>query len=325
MLQTADTIYLGGGTPSLLTAEQIKSIIGYFGYTSGSEISLEINPLQITEAYLKELSTTPLNRLSLGLQSMIDTELDWLSRKHHTAQIAHKIQLLHDYGYENFSLDLIYGLPGATLEALRYNLDQYLALAPRHISTYLLERERLEREFPQSLQLQTEIASSEDEDELQAQSYELIRKMLIASGYTHYEISNFALPGAESTHNLHYWHGDDYLGLGASASGFLNGLRYSNPADLEAYYHNIESGLIIPDPETGNTGANDYLMMGLRLCEGIDLKRYRSIFGRDIAHEKSEAIHILKDLGLVQIENGFLSLTAQALFISNAVIGELLD
>ena len=164
-----------------------------------------------------------------------------------------------------------------------------------------------------------------DEDELHARSYELIRETLLDNGYEHYEISNFALPGYESRHNLHYWQFDDYLGLGASAAGFLKGTRYTNPADLELYYQNVEAGLLFPEAETGENMANDYLMMGLRLSRGIDPAQYRARFGRDLALHKGDTIRKLTKLGLLQSGNGFLKLSPEALFISNAVIGELLE
>ena len=327
-LKNADTIYFGGGTPSLLSATQIRAILANFSYSSETEISLEINPLQITPAYLQELSQTDVNRLSIGLQSMLDEELDWLTRRHRAAQIKEKIGWLRDYGFPNFSLDLIYGLPGTNLEALSWNLERYLELEPRHISTYLLERERLDPALP-GPEYRTPGALSTpidiEEDELQAQSYELIRKVLLGSGYEHYEISNFALPGSESGHNLHYWQSDDYLGLGASATGFLKGARYTNPPDLERYYHNVKTGRLIPDPEAGQNPANDYLMMGLRLLRGIDLAQYRDIFGKDLALQKADSISKLRKLGLLQIVNGYLRLSPDALFISNAVIGEMLE
>lgn len=326
-LSQADTIYFGGGTPSLLSPAQINAITALFRFSPSAEISLEINPQQITEAYLKELAVTPVNRISLGLQSMLDAELDWLSRRHRSAQTRDRIRLLKDHGYTNISLDLIYGLPGAGLDVLKYNLDRYLELEPAHISTYLLDRERLDpgRRPPVYAQTETSAIPEPDEDELQARSYELIRKTLMDNGFEHYEISNFARPGLESRHNLHYWQSDDYLGLGASASGFLEQTRYTNPADLRLWAQNVDRGRIMPDPETGVNAANDYLMMGLRLSVGISLSEYSLLFGRDLAIAKAETLEKLKRAGLIRIADARLSLSPEALFISNYVIGELLE
>lgn len=311
-LRNADTLYFGGGTPSLLSAEQITDILTRFSYTEGAEITLEVNPIQITREILIQLKDTEINRLSIGLQSMRDEELVWLSRRHRSSQIPDKIMQIREAGYHNFSLDLMYGLPGATLEDLSYVVDRYLELKPAHISAYLLT-------------LEDEDSSTQEQDDLFAAEYEMICRKLIQAGYIQYEISNFALPGYESRHNLHYWQSNDYLGLGASASGFLHGKRYTNPADLGEYEANVLAGRTIPNLEEGDHLAEDFLMMGLRLLKGIDLAYYKQRFGRDIALEKKAVIDKLTRLGLLHQENGFLRLTGEALFISNAVIGEIIN
>lgn len=311
-LAQADTLYFGGGTPSLLEPSQIAGLLSPFSFGADAEITLEVNPLQITPSFLEGLSQTAVNRLSIGLQSMLDTELVWLSRKHRAEQIPEKIRLVKDAGYANFSLDLMYGLPGSRVSDLDYVLDRYLELEPKHISAYLLTLDAGEQ------------GDQQDED-LCADEYEFICGKLKAAGYIQYEISNFAQPGYESQHNLHYWKSDDYLGLGASAAGYLQGKRYTNPADIGAYRLMVEQGGIIPDPETGEHQAEDYLMMGLRLLQGIELEDFKRRFGRDIAREKRAVTERLIRLGLLRIEDGYMRLTDSALFISNAVIGEIIS
>ncbi|HPS38608.1 MAG TPA: radical SAM family heme chaperone HemW [Candidatus Cloacimonadota bacterium] len=312
-LKDADTLYFGGGTPSLLKGGQLKSLIERFSHAPEAEISLEVNPLQITGSFMSDLKDTGVNRLSLGLQSLNDAELIWLERRHKASQIPDKIRLLRDHGFENFSLDLIYGLPNATLQGLDDNLSRYIELKPKHISTYLLTLD------------DQEMIGDDERDELHARMYELIRDRLCSAGYGQYEISNFALPGYESRHNLHYWRSDDYLGLGASASGFIRGQRYQNPADMEGYESQVRGKTLIPDPEPETRLPDDFLMMGLRLLRGVSLAEYRARFGKDLILEKSREINKLTDMGLVQVDNEYISLSRKALFISNAVIGELIS
>lgn len=319
---TADTIYFGGGSPSLLSAGQISELCSCFDYSPGAEISLEINPIQITASFLKELAKTPVNRLSLGLQSRLDRELDFLERKHRDRDTASRIQLLRDYGYKNFSLDLIYGVPGSSLEDLQRNLEGYLELQPRHISTYLLSLD--ESSLWQKQKNDKARAVQEVEEDLLADSYALIRRNLTEAGYRHYEISNFAHPGYESSHNLHYWHSDDYLGLGASASGFLEGVRYNNPADLARYALNLDERELRPDRELADNLKMDYIIMGLRTAEGLDRQKSIQVLGVDLWLDKAQNLARLQDLGLIIWDEKRLALSPDAYFISNAVIGELI-
>ncbi|MGC9362243.1 MAG: radical SAM family heme chaperone HemW [Candidatus Syntrophosphaera sp.] len=318
----ARTLYLGGGTPSLLTPEQINALCGRFFLESGAEVTLEINPVQITRDFLKELANTSINRLSIGLQSMIDDELAFLGRRHRSSQMPQKIKLCREHGFDNISLDLIYGLPGTGEERLQTNMTKYLALGPEHISAYLLS---LEGDTTLGRELETGKISLPDEDNLVAQ-YETLRLGLTAAGYEHYEISNFCRPGYASRHNITYWKNEPYLGLGASASGWLPPWRYANPPNLEQYYRIIEKNEVMPGAEECSRERikMDYIMMGLRLLEGLDLADYRCRFGSDLYEEKSTEIEKLRELNMLEMKDDKLRLTGQALFVSNRVIGELL-
>ena len=320
--RTADTLYFGGGSPSLLPAAQISELCGFFDYPDTAEISLEINPIQITPAFLAELKKSPVNRLSLGLQSRLDRELNFLERKHKDKDTPARIKLLRDYGYSNISLDLIYGLPGSNLEDLERNLDGYLELQPEHISTYLLSLD--ESSLWQRFGSTKASAVQEVEEDYLADSYALIRRMLTEAGYLHYEISNFARVGYESRHNLHYWHSDDYLGLGASAGGFLEGVRYNNPANLEEYARNLDAGELRPDRELADNLKMDYIIMGLRTAKGLDRRKSIQALGIDLWQEKAEALARLEALGLIIRDEEHFALHPDAYFISNAVIGELI-
>jgi oxygen-independent coproporphyrinogen-3 oxidase len=312
------SLYFGGGSPSLLSAEQINTVCEGLQLSPYTEITLEINPIQITPAFLSALTTTPVNRLSLGVQSMTDAELKWLDRRHTAAQMPDKLKLCREFGYDNISLDLIYGLPGSSVATLSHNLDAYLALEPEHVSCYLLTLDEESVRY-------AEVGTLPDEDS-QFEQYELIRSTLTANGFQHYEISNFALPDKASRHNLAYWNSNNYLALGASAAGWMAPIRYHNAADLTDYYRSIDTGEIYPNQSvcTRQRMMEDYLMMGLRLIEGIDVRGFKQRFGMDIDAVYRERIRQLTSIGMLKREDDSLSLSEAALFVSNRVIAELI-
>ena len=283
-----------------------------------AEITLEINPLQITEQYLKALKTTPVNRLSIGMQSMNNSELAWLNRHHNMEQIIDKIALCRKENFNNISLDLIYGLPNSSVQTVQQTVDAYLKLQPEHISCYLLT---LDEDCP----LADEIDKLPNEDIL-AEQYEYLCSHLKQAGYIHYEISNFAIPGFESKHNLRYWKSEDYLALGVSASGWIYPMRYQNPVDINAYYENVKNRVIFPQNEelSNQRIIQDYLMMGLRLREGINLQEFNERFQIPLMEIYREQINKLIKIKMLTLQEGNLALTEQALFVSNRVIGDLI-
>jgi oxygen-independent coproporphyrinogen-3 oxidase len=316
--QALGTLYFGGGTPSLLSPQQINSICEGLLFAKNAEITLEINPLQISKSYLEGLKTTKVNRLSLGLQSMNDAELKWLERRHQAREIKSKIKLLQEFGYSNYSLDLMYGLPGSTTASVKANLFAYLELAPTHVSSYLLT-------LDQDCAYRAKLPTLPDDD-LAADQYEMIVNTLCSNGFHHYEISNFALPGYEAAHNLAYWQSHDYLALGASASGFLDRIRYTNPANLTEYYDYVKRGKCFPNGINCDAKRlrEDYLMMGLRLTEGIDEEDFFNRFGLRIESLYAEKMERLLKQGLLKRGSGRLAISETALFISSGVIGELI-
>jgi oxygen-independent coproporphyrinogen-3 oxidase len=312
------TIYFGGGTPSLLNAEQIRHILSGLNILPEAEITLEINPLQITQTYLQALKTTPINRLSIGLQSMNQEELNFLERHHKPEQIQDKIALCRQFGYNNLSLDLIYGLPNSSLQTLQGTVEKYLELKPEHISCYLL-----------TLDADCKLAKEKNNlpnEEIQAEQYAFLCNHLEQAGYIHYEISNFALPGYTSQHNLRYWHNDDYLALGASSAGWISPIRYQNPADLNLYYQSVKIGETFPQKEelSQQRIIQDYLMMGLRLKEGIGLDEFYNRFQVKLTELYGERILKLQQIGMLNLTEHNLALTEKALFVSNSVIGDLI-
>lgn len=307
------SVYFGGGTPSLLNSLQINSLVDGLPLADACEITLEINPIQINPAFIQELKKSPVNRLSLGIQSFDNNELKLLSRKHHAEDIAPRIKLLLDAGYTNLSGDLLYGIPGSTRQQNRDNLYKMLDLGLPHLSCYLLE---IEDDSPLAM-LRDELPN---EDEL-AEMYEDIRLISAQAGLIQYEISNFAFAGYASRHNLLYWHSQDYLALGASASGRYNGACYQNPASLAHYSANVKKRIVFPESDMGEHLESDFIMMRLRLREGIDFAEFRARFGTDFGRQ--EKLDKLQALGLIELENKGFRLAEKALFISNSVIGEL--
>ncbi|MCD4796375.1 MAG: radical SAM family heme chaperone HemW, partial [Candidatus Cloacimonetes bacterium] len=204
------TIYFGGGTPSLLSAEELEKILSKFEFSDKCEITLEANPTNINEEYSGELAGTSINRISLGVQSFIDDELKLLGRLHDSKQVYRAYELLRNSGFENISFDLIFGLPNQTIADVVFSPERMIELAPEHISTYCLS---LRKDVP----LYKKITQIPD-DETVSEFYSLIREKLISAGYEQYEISNFSKSGFESKHNLCYWSDKHYLGFGPSAA-----------------------------------------------------------------------------------------------------------
>lgn len=312
----ADTVYLGGGTPSLLSANQINSIIGLVQPDENAEITLEVNPVQITEDWVKVLSKTRVNRLSLGVQSMNNENLKALGRKHTAESIPEKMKLLRYHGFNNISLDMLYGLPIFANYHIEEELDNYLSLEPEHISTYLLS---IDNNVP--FKHWQSILPDDKSAEIQ---YNTICKTLREAGWNHYEISNFAQPDFESRHNLHYWLGDEYIGMGAGASGFVNKQRYHRPDDLELWQFAVEKrdNLYEKESETKAQQKADLIIMQLRLSRGLDIQEYKERFGSDFLADYHDAVEKFITSGHMEIDDGYIKLTPKARFVSNHILRE---
>jgi oxygen-independent coproporphyrinogen-3 oxidase len=310
------TVYFGGGTPSLLSPLQINTLLEGIALSPDAEITLEINPIQITQEYAAALSQTPVNRISLGVQSMLDEDLAYLTRRHKAEAVAGKVRILREAGFRNISADFIYGLPASDVRRVRHSLDLLLAIPFEHISSYLLE---LYEDTP----LGKDAARLPEDEECAAQ-YSAICQMLAAAGFTQYEISNFARSGRESRHNLLYWEGHDFLAWGASASGYYRGTRYQNPPDLAQYYQYIQAGRIYGKPDPEAKPEADYIMMRLRLCRGLSLAEFQQRFGQDFQSPRAAAIKRLQSQGLILCDSESIRLSPAAYFISNSVIADLL-
>jgi oxygen-independent coproporphyrinogen-3 oxidase len=319
----ADTIYFGGGTPSLLSPLQVERILNAVGarfvVVDDAEVTMEMNPGTVTLESLREFRRLGINRASFGAQTFDDDELRRLGRSHTADDVRNTIQLLREAGFDNTSFDLIAGLPAQTLDAWSRNLDEALALRPEHLSFYLLE-------VHQGTPLAAQIARGQQpapDDDLAAEMYRLMLDKASVAGYEHYEISNLCRPGYESRHNSKYWTGAPVYGFGCSSHSY-NGseTRWSNERDAARYTELIESktGALVETSELGEKEMRaESVFLGLRLMRGIDLREHRERFGRDLRDDYASDISRFYDAGLITIDDEVLRLTRNGVLLSNEV------
>ena len=328
-----DTIYFGGGTPSLLSPAQIENILkavqARFRIVDSTEITLELNPgdggpnAAAKGETLKKFRDLGINRASFGAQTFDDLELKQLGRSHNSADIGRAFEQLRVAGFANINFDLIAGLPEQTLHRWQRNLDEALKLRPEHLSLYLLE---VHEGTPLADQIKRGMRPRPDDD-LAAEMYRMMIEKVCAAGYQHYEISNFCLPGFESRHNTKYWSGAPYYGFGCSAHSFDGAhRRWANERDVAKYVQLIEKD---QSPVVEHTYLNEEdarsesVFLRLRLMRGLDLQDYRSRFGRDLRADYDDELARLRDAGLIEIEAGSLKLTTRGALLSNEVFAAL--
>ena len=318
-----DTIYFGGGTPSLLKPKQLEKILNTlykkFSIDKSAEITMEMNPATVTPETLKSYKSLGVNRASFGAQTFDDTELKRLGRRHTAADVRETIELLRDADFQNVSFDLIAGLPRQSLRDWERNLDEALKLNPEHISLYLLE---IHEGTPLAEQIRTGRQPLPDED-LAGEMYLLMLDKVSAKGYEQYEISNFSRSGFESRHNLKYWQFAPYFSFGVSAHSFDGETsRWSNERDTAAYVKKIETGAspIVETIELDESQRRaEYAFLRLRLNEGIDLHVYEQIFGIDLTEEFSKDLARWIAAGLIEKSKNNLRLTKRGMLYSNEV------
>ncbi|MFN2500727.1 MAG: radical SAM family heme chaperone HemW [Pyrinomonadaceae bacterium] len=317
-----DTIYFGGGTPSLLSPHQLertlKAITNKFNVEPGSEITMEMNPATVTLDSLAAYRLSGINRASFGVQTFDDRALKLLARGHNAADARRTFEMLRAAGFENISFDLIAGLPGQTLDAWRDNLDEAMKLGPEHISLYLLE---IHEGTPLAEQVRSGRQPTPDED-LAAEMYELMLDRLAGAGYKQYEISNFARAGYPSRHNTKYWRLEPVFGFGVSAHSFDGTQRYANERDTGRYVDMIENAGTGEVMREQINAASEFVFLGLRLNAGVDLERYELLFGSDLLTERAPAIDQLVDARLVDVSPRTIKLTRKGMLFSNVVFAE---
>ncbi len=314
---TVDTVFFGGGTPSLLTPSELEKIFrairSSFDLLLDAEITIEANPGTLTRDKLTAYRRLGINRLSIGLQSIHENEQKILGRIHNYADFTEAFGIAREAGFDNIGVDLMYGIPEQTLDSFAETLDAVIALSPEHISAYGLIVEEGTPFFEQAatLPLPTEDAECD--------MYRLAIDKLRVGGYSHYEISNYARAGRESRHNLHYWHCDEYIGVGVAAHSYFGGRRYFNPDSLADY----TACSRIYSEDSGD-GEFEYAMLAFRLAEGLSLSDFEARFSHSFADGREELISRYTDLGYMRCIDDRLALTDDGMYVSNAILSELL-
>ncbi len=319
--EIVDTVFIGGGTPSLMSPEQLEFLMTavrkYFRLADNTEITIECNPGTITIESLSAYRNTGVNRLSIGVQSFVAEELEFLGRIHDAGEAEKALVIASEAGFDNINADIIFSVPGQTAFTLEYTLNKLLELEPAHISAYCLIYEN-------GTPLFNDMKSGKVvkySDEMDAKFFEVVSGRLTAAGYEHYEVSNFALKGRKCQHNLKYWAGCEYFGIGPSAHGFINGRRYWNYRSVTNYIRYLSEGrLPVEGYEelTKKQKIAERILLGLR-SEGIDTTAFKSEFGIDLLQEELRFFEELKISGYLYFENGRICLTTKGYLLSDEI------
>ncbi len=312
-----DTLYFGGGTPSVFGGERIERIVSYireiFDLQKDAEITVECNPSSTDEAFVRQVKRAGVNRVSMGMQSAVDRERKILGRPSGRQDIKRAVTLFKNEGIDNISLDLMLGVPHQTAESLDESIDFILSLGVKHISAYML---KIEKGTP--FEREEKNLSLPDEDTV-ADMYLHTSERFKSEGFIHYEISNFALEGFHSRHNTRYWKCEDYIGIGPSAHSCYKGKRFYYSRSFDDFLSGKEP---LPDGEGGS--EEEYIMLALRLKEGLDRKKFREKYGRDIDGSVFEKAKKYEKAGLINREVDRISLTPEGFLLSNSIISDLL-
>lgn len=320
------TIYLGGGTPSLLDEAELTKLFLYinnvYDVDRNAEITMECNPDDITPEFTNMLSRLPINRVSMGAQTFADSRLRLLHRRHNSDEVKHAVKLLREAGIKNISIDLMFGFPDESLSQWKEDISAAMALNVEHISAYSL---MYEEDTPLWKMLDTGKVKEIDE-ELSLKMFKELVCQLTDAGYEHYEISNFARPGYRSRHNSSYWHQVPYIGLGAAAHSFDLNSRQWNVADLKLYIEEINNGIIPMEREEldNDTTFNDIITTALRTSDGIDLNAMETRLGKRYRNTLISAAGKHIEQGLLEIRHDRLRLTSEGIFISDMVMSDLM-
>ncbi|MBE6729326.1 MAG: radical SAM family heme chaperone HemW [Ruminococcaceae bacterium] len=316
LCRPADTVYFGGGTPSVLSSEQLCDLLFFvkdaFFVTENAEITVEVNPETVDEEYLYKLKKAGFNRLSMGVQSFDDTSLKMLGRHHSAKQAQEVFKSARKVGFDNISIDIMLGLPAGNggEETARKALE----LGAEHISCYMLILEEKTALFAQK-----DTLSLPDEERV-SQEYKNVSLILKNGGYNQYEISNFSKDNKESRHNLKYWHTEEYIGIGPSAHSFINGERFYYERDLRNF---------INSPKTVSEGVGgdmyEYIMLALRLSEGICEDSLKKLYGKKFGGKFLDKADKFKNGGLATFKDGNFALTTDGMLLSNAIICEMTE
>jgi len=321
--ETVDTIYFGGGTPSLLSPAQLEALLKAmrqrFSVSADVDVSIEINPGTVTPEVLAAFRNLGVNRASFGAQTFDDGELARLGRSHTADETRRTFRDLRDTGFDNISFDLIAGLPGQTIERWQRNLDEAFSLRPEHLSFYLLE---VHQGTPLASHIKSGLQPPPDED-LAADMYEVMLDRALEAGYEHYEISNLCLPGYESRHNTKYWTAAPYYGFGCSAHSYDGGFRrWANERALVRYIEMIEQDrkAIVDETQLTETDRQaEAVFLGLRMMQGFSFTEYQEVFGADLREKHENDLTRFREAGLIECSGDLLKLTRAGALLSNEV------
>lgn len=315
------TLYIGGGTPTAISAEQLDYLLSHLtknlDLSQLEEFTIEANPGDLTPDKIAVLEKSAVNRISLGVQTFNDKQLKRIGRSHNEAQIYESIDSLKGAGFDNISIDLIYALPGQTMADVKENVAKAIALDIPHLSLYSLILEHhtvfMNKMRRGKLNLPTE--------NLEADMFDYIIAKLESHGFEHYEISNFTKPGRESRHNLMYWDNAEYYGVGAGASGYIDGVRYRNRGPIQHYLKGVAQGNPRLEEEvlTKQEMMEEEFFLGLRKKEGVSISRFEEKFAENFSNRYGDIVEKLTRDGLVQVTDGRLRMTKKGLFLGDTV------
>ncbi len=322
---SAETIYFGGGTPSILKISQLDTIkeviFDSFEVKPGAEISLEANPGTLSQEKARGLRKSGFNRVSLGVQSFRDDELKILGRAHNGKQAVTAYRILRKH-FDNLSLDLIFGIPGQSLKTWRGNLNMTLKLKPEHLSIYGLTIEEGTPFYSSWKKGQLSLPNEEELRRMYLESMDLVK----AKGYRQYELSNFARKGFECQHNLRYWQGKEYIGFGAGAHSYFRGVRWGNAKDIRKYIEGNKKGfpmVAFRERLSSTQKITEFIFLGLRMAEGIDLKKLKEGLKFDLEKKKKEGITGLIKERFLKRERDNLRLTRKGILVADSIIQKL--
>ncbi len=319
----ARSVFFGGGTPSLVPAARIAGALdhlrGILPFAGDCEITIEANPGTLTPGKLETYRAAGINRVSIGVQSFDGELLRSLGRIHSPEEAEAAVYMARDAGFENISVDLMYALPGQTMAQWAETIDRAVALPLTHVSAYSLIVE-------EGTEMARRVVAGEaaiPDDDLTNEMQRLAVHRLAAAGFARYEISNFARPGFESRHNLNYWRGGEYLGLGSAAHSLVDDARFSNPPELERYL--AGERMLDYAPRSLADRREEALMLATRTAEGLNLGRWREVFGEDFEACHARELRKLEAYGLIALEDGWLRLTPAGMELQDSVVLELMD
>ena len=320
------TLYIGGGTPSVLSFEQLSVLIeglrAAVDLSHVEEFTVEVNPDDVTHEFAEQLLKLGVNRVSMGVQSLVDEELVFLNRRHDAKEAMKAYRDLQSAGFNNISIDLIYGIPGQTLDTWKYTLEKALSLQAKHVSCYNLSYE----EGTMLHKLRETGRVTECDDNTCVEMYDMLVDMLDGAGYEHYEISNFAMPGFYSRHNSGYWDKTPYLGLGASAHSYDGNMRRYNPDNVKLYVESLENDVVVcvGEQESVDEKYDEDVMLRLRTSRGIDSEWIKSIYGKAYSDYFVNVIRSFVDSGLVIKDGCLYRLSRNGVMLSDMIMRELM-